>query len=80
MRDRLYDHCDFQLSELAHHYGPKVHLLANPFLLTQLATLCAKETVQPAINDLVAQIYSDLIKIVINVELPRRQGHHPHAG
>ena len=62
MRDRLYDHCDFRLSELEHHYGPNVHLLANPFLLTQLATLCAKETVQPAINELVAQIYGDLIR------------------
>lgn len=72
MRDRLYDHCDFRLSELPHHYGQNVHLLANPFLLTQLATLCAKETVQPAINDLVAQIYSDLIKTLINVELPRK--------
>ena len=77
MRDRLYDHCDFQLSELTHHYGPNVHLLANPFLLTQLAELCARETVQPAINDLVGQIYGDLIKIVINRELPRRKATVP---
>ncbi len=72
MRDRLYDHSHFRLSELEHHYGSSVHLLANPFLLTQLASLCAKETVQPAINDLVAQIYGDLIRTVINVDLPRR--------
>lgn len=77
MRDRLYDHTHYRLSELDHHYGPKVHLLANPFLLTQLSTLCAKDTVQPAINDLVAQIYADLIRLVINVELPRRQAAVP---
>ena len=73
MRDRLYDRSSYQLSELTHHYGSNVHLLSNPFLLTQLAALCAKETVQPAINDLVGQIYGDLIRTVINVEMPR---HH----
>ncbi|MHB1846192.1 MAG: uracil phosphoribosyltransferase [Deltaproteobacteria bacterium] len=73
MRDTLYERSQFRLSELEHRYGPNVHVLSNPFLLTQLATLCAKETTQPAINQLVVQIYSDLVKTVINVELPRKQ-------
>ena len=72
MRDQLYDHCHFRLSELEHRYGPEVHLLSNPFLLTQLATLCAKETTQPAINRLVALLYTDLVKTFINVELPHK--------
>ena len=72
MRDRLYDALDFRLSELEHRYGSNVHILSNPFLLTQLATLCAKETTQPAINELVAQIYEEMVKTVINVELPRK--------
>lgn len=72
MRDRAYDQVPFRLSELEHRYGPNVHVLANPFLLTQLATLCAKTTAQPAINRLVAQLYTDLVRTVINAELPRK--------
>ncbi|MGI5863830.1 MAG: uracil phosphoribosyltransferase [Myxococcales bacterium] len=73
MRDHLYDHVDYKLAEIEHRYGPNVHIVANPFLLSQLATLCAKETVQPAINQLVVSIYSDLVKTVINAELPRKR-------
>lgn len=73
MRDHLYDNVEYPLAELEHRYGPNVHILANPFLLSQLATLCARETQQPAINQLVASLYTDLVKTVLNVEFPRKQ-------
>ena len=72
MRDTLYADIPFTLSEIPHRYGPGVHLVSNPFLLSQLATLCAKGTVQPQINRLVALLYADLIKTVINAEFPRK--------
>jgi uracil phosphoribosyltransferase len=72
MRDSLYENIPYRLPELKHHYGPQVHLIANPFLLSQLATLCSKETHQPRINDLVRLLYADLIKNVVNVEFPRK--------
>ncbi len=72
MRDRLYENVPFRISELEHRYGPNVHLVGNPFLLSQLATLCSKATVQPQINRLVELLYSDLIKLVINAEFPRK--------
>src|SRR5688572_10342595 len=72
MRDALYDQIPFKLSELSHHYGSNVHLVGNPFLLSQLCTLCAKGTGQPQINRLVALLYTDLIKMVINAEYPRK--------
>src|SRR5690242_7533095 len=72
MRDALYDKVPFRLSELTHHYGKSVHLVGNPFMLSQLAKLCAKGTVQPAINRLVALLYADLVKMVINQEFPRK--------
>ena len=72
MRDTLYADIPFTLSELPHRYGAAVHLVSNPFLLSQLATLCAKGTVQPQINRLVALLYTDLIKTVINAEFPRK--------
>ncbi len=73
MRDHLYDRADYHLPEIEHRYGSNIHILANPFLLTQLATLCAKDTFQPTVNQLVASLYVDLVKTVINVEFPRKQ-------
>src|SRR6188472_2875040 len=72
MRDSLYEDVDFRLSEQTHHYGKNVHLVGNPFLLSQLATLCAKGTVQPQVNRLVATLYTDLVKMLINAEFPRK--------
>ena len=73
MRDHLYDHVDFKLAELEHRYGPNVHIVANPYSLSQLATLCAKDTIQPAVNQLVVALYTDLVKLVLNAEFPRKQ-------
>ena len=73
MRDRSYETVPFRLSEIEHRYGPNVHVVANPFLLGQLATLCSKETRQPAVNRLVRLLYEDLVRTVINAEFPRRR-------
>lgn len=73
MRDHAYDQIPFHLSELEHKYGSNVHIVANPYTLTTLATLCAKGTQQPLINQLIGQLYADLMKTVINAEFPRRQ-------
>jgi uracil phosphoribosyltransferase len=61
----------YRLSEIEHRYGDGVHILDDPFLTTQLARLCAPQTQQPAFNQLVAMLYSSLIRTVINVEFPR---------
>lgn len=77
MRDHLYDRLDYRLSEIEHRYGEGVHILSDPFLLSQLATLCARDTIQPAVNQLVAAIYSDLVKKVLNAEFPRKAASVP---
>src|SRR5512144_3016765 len=73
MRDRAYEQIPFRTSEIEHRYGPNVHVLANPFLLGHLATLCARETTQPAINRLVRLLYEDLVRTVVDAEFPRRR-------
>jgi uracil phosphoribosyltransferase len=73
VRDRSYDSVPFRLSEIEHRYGKNVHIVANPFLLGQLATLCSKETRQPAVNTLVRLLYGDLVRTVLNAEFPRRR-------
>src|SRR5512138_962262 len=73
VRDRSYETVPFRLSEIEHRYGPRVHVVASPFLLGHLATLCAKETGQPAISRLVRLLYRDLVRTVLDAEFPRRR-------
>jgi uracil phosphoribosyltransferase len=72
VRDHVYEQVPFRLSEIEHRYGPNVHIVADPVMLTQLATLCAKQTIQPDINRLVASLYAELVKMVVNREFPRQ--------
>lgn len=69
--ETLYQRVPYRPSELEHRYGPNVHILADPVLLTHLCRLCAPETVQPAINRLVSSIYYETLRQVANVEFPR---------
>jgi uracil phosphoribosyltransferase len=66
-----------RLSEIEHRYGPNVHILSDPFLLSHLAVLCAEDTTQPVINELVTTLYSSLLKIAVNQEFPTRTAHIP---
>lgn len=86
--DSIYRKIDYQLSELEHRYGKNVHILSDPFLLTHLAQLCSENTRQPTINQLVDTLYSNLVKIILNAEFPRKltsivtrmAATHPHEG
>jgi uracil phosphoribosyltransferase len=73
MRDHAYDTVPYRPSELEHRYGSNVHVLSNPFLLGHLATLCSRETTQPAISRLVRLLYEDLVRTVVAAEFPRRR-------
>src|SRR2546429_5320170 len=57
---------------MEHPEGPNVHIIANPLALPQLARLCAKGPYQPEINTLVAVLYRDLLRVIVNSEFPRR--------
>ena len=72
MRDHAYDHIPYRAPQLEHRYGANVYILADPLALTQLAKLCAKGTYQPEINTLVAVLYRDLLRVIVNAEFPRR--------
>ena len=72
MRDALYENVPFVLSELKHHYGPNVHLIGNPYTMTLLANLCAEDTQQPLVNQLVRTLYTELVVAAVNREFPRK--------
>ena len=71
--DSQFNSVTYTLSELPHSYGPNVHLLSDPFLLSHLAQLCSEETTQPVINELISTLYSSLLKAVVNHEFPTRR-------
>ena len=61
----------YRSREIAHRYGERVHILADPLSLTMLARLCAKGTVQPEINRLVSELTRMLVHEVVAAEFPR---------
>src|SRR3989440_11625993 len=88
MRDHAYDRIPYRAPQMEHRYGPNVNIIADPLALTQLARLCAKGTYQPEINTLVAALYRDPLRGIVNAEFPRRPtatatrmiDSTPHAG
>lgn len=72
-RDSQFASIQYRLSETDHRYGKNVHILSDTFLLSHLARLCAEDTHQPVINELVTTLYTSLLKIVVNQEFPQKQ-------
>ena len=73
LKDSQYDLIPYQLSEREHRYVKNVHLISDPFLHSHLARLCAVDTFQPMINELVTTLYSSLLKMVVNQEFRQKQ-------
>ncbi len=58
-------------SELEHSYGSSVHLMSTPYLLTLLSELCAEETRQPQVNELIESCYRHLLVDMFDREFPQ---------
>jgi len=71
MGENAYTQSRYRPSEIAHAYGPNVHLLDDPLSWTQLARLSARETTQPAVGRLVRVLYERLAQVVLAAEFPR---------
>jgi uracil phosphoribosyltransferase len=71
MTDVAYAKSTYRPTEIEHRYGPRVHLLDDPLAWTQLARLCARDTMQPEVGRLVRVLYERLSEVVIAAEFPR---------
>jgi uracil phosphoribosyltransferase len=71
LADSQFQSLPYRPCEIAHRYGERVHILADPLSLTMLARLCAKGTVQPEVNRLVGELYRMLVHEVVATEFPR---------
>ncbi len=58
-------------SEIAHLYGPRVHILSSPVALSLLAKLGQPSVQQPAVNQLVKMLYDQLFDCVMDSLFPR---------
>src|SRR5665647_952010 len=72
-RDLQHQNLSFQANEVTHKYGPNVHVIASPFMLSLLAKLGSPTTHQPQINELVEMLYSHLMDNVIDAKFPRKK-------
>ncbi|MBI3073484.1 MAG: uracil phosphoribosyltransferase [Deltaproteobacteria bacterium] len=73
MSDVTYQNLTYRLPEIEHRYGPSVHILSDPVLLSHVGLLAARTTQQPLVNRLVTNIYYELIRAVVNAEFPRKR-------
>jgi uracil phosphoribosyltransferase len=73
MNDSQYAQLPTDHGGLAHHYGPRVHLLSHPWAMSLLARLCQPETVQPQINHLVGAMFTWMMGTVADGVLAREQ-------
>jgi uracil phosphoribosyltransferase len=71
--DAAYTSLPGPARELEHRYGPNVHILGHPYLMTLLAQLCSDGTIQPRANRLISTLYSHLFGIVAGAEFRRRK-------
>ncbi len=58
--------------ELDHRYGPQFHILDDLVATTKLAAVRNRETVQPELNRLVADLYRFLVWRVVAQEMPHQ--------
>ncbi len=71
--DMQYAELPYRPSEVVHEYGDRVHILSDPWMMSNLVRLCAPQTVQPQVTDLVCCIYQHLAHIVTSAEFPTRR-------
>jgi len=66
VEETLYLKIPYTLSEMKHHYGPRVHLLADPYLQLGLADLCSPNCRQPQLHYWVQRLYHSLLHAAVN--------------
>ncbi len=69
--DIQYASLPYALSEVRHSYGPRVHILSHPTLMTILAKVCSPDTHQPEMARLTGTLYHQMAMAVANAEFPR---------
>jgi uracil phosphoribosyltransferase len=71
MTESAYLRSHYRPLEIPHRYGDNVRLLDEPLAWTQLARLCARDTIQPEVGRLVRVLYERLSEVVLAAEFPR---------
>jgi uracil phosphoribosyltransferase len=70
-KDMQHKAIEYKISEIDHLYGPNVHILSNPLMLSLLGQMGQPTVFQPLINSYVQTLYSNLLFEVVNYAFPR---------
>jgi uracil phosphoribosyltransferase len=69
--DVAYRTLSFKPQEIRHHYGPRVHILSDPVLVSRVLKLSLPETRGIEGGQLLSSIYRTLMHVAMAAEFPR---------
>jgi len=73
MSDRAYRRLAYKANEIRHRYGPRVHILSDPVLVSRVLRLSMPATQAVEGSLLLRSVYRDLIRVTMAAEFPRRK-------
>jgi uracil phosphoribosyltransferase len=72
MKDRAYHKLKYRPNEIRHCYGPRVHILSDPVLVSRVLRLSLPTTQSIEGSLLLRWVYRDLMRVTMAAEFPRR--------
>lgn len=73
MSDRAYRRLRYRPNEIRHRYGPNVHILSDPVLVSRVLRLSLPATQSIEGGQLLRSVYRDLMRVTMAAEFPRRR-------
>lgn len=71
MSDRAYNKLRYHPNEIRHRYGPNIHVLSDPVLVSRVLKLSLPDTAAVQGSLLLRSVYRDLIRVTMAAEFPR---------
>ncbi len=71
MSDRAYSRLSYRPNEIKHRYGPNIHVLSDPVLVSRVLKLSLPSTAAVQGSLLLRSVYRDLIRVTMAAEFPR---------
>ena len=72
-KDMQHVNLNYELAEIEHKYGDKIHIISNPYWQSLLAKFSTPDMNQPLLNNYIKRFYSYLLSEVIAFTFPTEE-------